>query len=83
MEKLSNKLSKQASKLEELEIRMALIEELVTPYSTDADEMTNTERRYFMDNVLLKVVDGISFIREDMANVRNKLASISYAHRDD
>lgn len=83
MEKLSNKLSKQASKLEELEIRMELIEELVTPYSTDADEMTNTERRYFMDNVLLKVVDGISFIREDMANVRNKLASISYAHRDD
>lgn len=83
MEKLSNKISGQASKLEELGIRMALIEELVTPYSMDADGMANTEQRYFMTDVLPKIVGGISFIREDMANVRNKLASISYDHRDD
>ncbi len=80
---LSNKISEQASKLEELEIRLALIEELTMPYLMDAGGMAKIEQRYFMTDVLPKIVDGIGFIREDMANVRNKLASISYDHRDD
>ncbi len=79
----SNKISEQASKLEELEIRLALIEELTMPYLMDAGGMAKIEQRYFMTDVLPKIVDGIGFIREDMANVRNKLASISYDHRDD
>ncbi|MEY8735825.1 hypothetical protein AB9M75_12480 [Lactobacillus sp. AN1001] len=83
MEKLSNKISKEASKLEELEIRQALIEEVLTPYASDTEEMTANEQRYFMDNVLPKIVDGIGFIREDMGNVRGKLTSISYDHRED
>lgn len=83
MEKLSNKISKEASKLEELEIRQALMEEVLTPYASDTEKMTANEQRYFMDNVLPKIVDGIGFIREDMANVRGKLASISYEHRED
>ena len=79
--KLSNNISKQVSKLEELEIRLKLIEELITPYTLGNSTKTSFKQTYFVSDVLPAIIDGIGFIREDMTDVQYKLSSIASDQR--
>ena len=70
-------IDEQTSKLEELVIRGKLLSELLTPYTLDTATLTDSDYRYLCENVLPLFVDGIDFIVSDMANVGDKLTSIS------
>ncbi len=70
-----NDLNTQADKLEEVTIRLDLLNEVATPYTLDISKLRDSDRRYFMETVLPKIMDAIDFVNNDIKNVIDQLGN--------